>query len=86
MLHFLRAVRLCVLKAIQAYCYEKVRNYEKFYSSKALLKMAGEGGCICIPLDPPLVVFMCFIYALAHAIELSVWSNGQISSHYNFKT
>ena len=39
-------MRLCVLKATQAYCYEEVRNYEKFYSSKALLKIAGGGGCI----------------------------------------
>ena len=39
-----------MIKATKAYCYEEVRNYEKFYSSKALLKMAGGG---CIPHIPP---------------------------------
>ena len=48
MLHQVRCIlfaqfRLCVLKATKAYCYEEVRNYRKFYSSKTLLKMAGGG-------------------------------------------
>ena len=62
MLHQIRYIlfaqfRLCVLE-FKAYCYEKVRNYEKFYSSKTLLKMASKRYAYpTSPLDFPLVVY-----------------------------
>ena len=53
--------RLCVLKAAQPPRHIAMKRLEiikKFYSSKALLKMAGEGNApsTSSPLDPPLPV------------------------------
>ena len=56
--------RLRKLKATKAYCNEEVRNYEKFYLSKALLKRAdGRGGMhphVSPPLNPPLTGTLLF--------------------------
>ena len=45
-------LRLCVLKATQAYYYEEARNYEKILFIQSIVENGWQRGCI--PLDPTL--------------------------------